>query len=134
MASNDVMVWAALFVAAVAAILMWNLSRKPGAAPAEATGAGPTVDAAEGKLLRFVHDAAGERKGETVAVDGERMSLKTPEGFASVPAAQLEEADTGLRLTSEVDWESARREGEAWRERSYKEIKYSPEEPPKDES
>lgn len=85
-------------------------------------------------LLRFVVDAAGQRQGETVAVDGDRIILKTPTGFASVPASRLKPEGASLRLEGEMDWAEAQREGEAWRTRSHKEITYSAEEIPKDAS
>lgn len=133
--ANTYVLWAALLVAAVAASLMWNLSRKAKPQAAEAPGAAPSGpgQGPERLLLRFVHDETGQRKGETVAVDGDNIIVKTPDGFASVPAAQLVDEGGNLKVAGAVDWDAARRVGEEWRSRSYKEITYSPEEVPKEE-
>lgn len=133
---SDVVMYAALAVAAIAGVLMWLASRPGNAAPAAAGKASSDLPVAGGEefLLKFVVDSTGTRKGETVAVDGDRIIVKAPDGFASVPSARLRAEGGSLVLDGAVDWDAARRDGEAWRERSYKEITYKPEELPKDEA
>jgi hypothetical protein len=127
-------VYAALAVAVIALILMWRLSR--GGARPVAAGAGPAAPSAASDelLLKFVVDSGGQRRGETVAVDGDRLILKTPDGFASLASAQLKPEGATLRIEGDVDWDDARKAGEAWRTRSYKEITYSPDEVPQEPS
>lgn len=126
-------VWISLLVAAVAAYLMLSLGRRAKAtAAAEApTGAGAAGD--EALLLRFVVDEAGERRGETVALDGDAFILKTADGFCRLGKDQIQDQGGTLRLVGPVDWESSKRDGDAWRVRSHKEITYTPEELPRDE-
>jgi len=132
---NEVALGAAIVTAVIAFALMWRLSRSARATPAGA--AAPSMETGAPRddlLLRFVHDASGARRGETVAVEGAHVILKTPEGFAAVPAERLKAEGPTLRLEGEVDWEAARREGEAWRSRSHKEITYTSDEIPQDAS
>lgn len=120
----------------VIVFLMWRLARQaPGKpTPAAAAPAAAGEPAHESLLLRFVQDESGQRVGETVAIDGDRVVVKTPAGFVEVPAAKLQAKGDAVRLESGVDWDEARRLGDAWRERSHKVISYSETELPKDES
>lgn len=131
---NQTTVWLALATALVAIVLMWRLTRSPKAKATPAAAGPEAASPQESMLLRFVVDEKGERTGETVAVDGSNFILKRQDGFYAVPMAQVESAGDQLRLKGTVDWEAAKREGEAWRERSHKVISYAPEELPKDES
>jgi hypothetical protein len=135
--ANEVALAAALLTAVVSFGLMWRLTRSARAQPAAAAAAPSASMAGAGHdelLLRFVTDAAGTRQGETVAADGDHIILKTPQGFASVPAGRLRPDGAGLRLEGDVDWEAARRAGEAWRSRSHKEITYTSDELSQDAS
>ncbi len=132
---NETMMWVALGLAGLATLLMWQLGRGAKAKPtmADAPGGGAAGAGFDHLLLRFVHDASGERKGETVAVEGDQVIVKNQEAFFQVPANQLEESGAGLKIAGDLDWDAARRAGEAWRERSHKVIEYRPDEVPKDE-
>lgn len=124
----------ALLAALVLAFLMWSLVRKtPRAVPA-GTAAAPAQETDDSLLLKFITDENGEKLGETVAVEGDRVLLKVSDGFVSVPAAKVKHEAGALRLDFGVDWDEAKRLGEEWRSRSHKVITYSEAELPKDES
>lgn len=131
MADSPLVMYAALATAAVCIVLMWRLSRSV-ARPVAASAGAPAAAARDDLLLKFVVDASGGRRGETVAVDGERLVLKTPEGFASLPADRFKADGANLKVEGDVDWVAARAAGEEWRSRSYKEITYSADEVPKE--
>jgi hypothetical protein len=84
-------------------------------------------------LLKFVVDADGTRRGETVAVDGQRLIVKDGPVFFSAPLDAFEARGEDVAVTGPVDWEAAKVEGEAWRERNHKVITYTEAELPKDD-
>lgn len=127
--------WITLAGVALLVYLMWTLARKARpVAETPAPAAAPADEAHEGLLLRFVTDEQGNRLGETVAVDGDRVVLKVKDGFVAVPADKIKAAGSSLQLDYGVDWTEAKQVGEAWRERAHKVITYSESELPKDES
>jgi len=131
--SNTVLMAFFLLLAFVCMVWMAMISRRAKAAQvaAEAAAGTPTR---EGDLLKFVVDEAGNRKGETVALEGDAFILKTSEGFARVPTHAIEAQGAELKVKGDVDWAQARRDGEAWRERSHKVVPYRPEELPPEEA
>jgi len=68
-----------------------------------------------GLLCKFAHHR-GEVVGETVAVDGGTLILKQAGVFKAVPLGQAVGSDGEVRITGEVDWDQAVREGTAWHE------------------
>lgn len=132
---SDLVMWAAIGVAVVAAFMLLRLGRRaaPQADPARASPAAPAPPQAdENLLLKFVQDSDGNRRGETVAFEGNEVVMKGPQGFFLVPADRLKlEGDT-VRVVGHVEWDAARAAGEAWRTRSTKVIEYSESELPKD--
>lgn len=129
---SNLVFWLALLVALAALAGMWKLSRSVRPQPVADAGAGTDDSHAEDLLLRFVVDASGQRRGETVALEGDQVVVKTPEGFLLVGRHQLHSEGATLLLAEDLDWGAARQAGEAWRQRSHKEIAYRPEELPQD--
>lgn len=70
-------------------------------------------DPAKDLLLKFAHHE-GSVVGESVAIDDDRLILKQAGVFKSVPLAQAEVHEGDIRITGDVDWEEAIRQGEAW--------------------
>lgn len=115
-------------------LLMWSMARRVAPKPAPPTAAMAAPESLhESLILRFVTDEQGERLGETVSLDGDRVILKVKDGFVSVPASKIKDQGGNLQLDFGVDWDEARRLGEEWRARSHKVIEYSESELPKDE-
>lgn len=129
---DEPVLWLALLVAVVAALLMRNLSRRSRTPAADAAASGPPAE--EMMLLKFLVDENGVRRGETVALEGEGFVVKSGDAFYIVPKVLVADAGAQLALKGPLDWEAARREGDAWRERSHKVITYKEEELPKDEA
>ncbi len=86
-------------------------------------------------LSRFVDDQSGERIGETVGMEGERVIVMTKKDppYLALPRAALSEKDDSFQVTGEVDWEEAAREGDDWQKRQHRLVEYSDEELPEDE-
>lgn len=78
-------------------------------------------------LSRFVLNTDGERIGETVGIDGERIIMKREEDFFSIPKDAIEEKYGDLLLSKPIDWEESKALGEQWREKSYNKIEYDEE-------
>ncbi|MBI2077680.1 MAG: hypothetical protein HYT80_04815 [Euryarchaeota archaeon] len=120
-----------LLVFAVIVAILIRMSMR--ARQAEAQQTMSQESPGEKMLLRFVEDEKGTRVGETVAVEADKMIVKAPGGFLAIPVAQLSESGPGLKLTGTFDEAAAKKEGEAWREKSHKVITYDPKELPPDE-
>lgn len=87
----------------------------------------------EDLLLKFVEDSEGKRYGETVAVEEGHLIIKDGQTFYRAPVEHFEKSGEGVLVKGDVDWDEAKRAGEAWRERSTKVIEYDEEEiPPED--
>lgn len=116
-------VFALIFVGVLVALWRGGVGRKAGSAvpaPAPAT-TGTLADAmarpgavAEPYLSRFVVDGSGERQGETISISGDRVIVKREGAFHSVALAAVT-IESGELVAHGVDWEAAKREGEAWR-------------------
>lgn len=113
-----------LFAAIFIAVLVMLIRNPPAArtVPApEPAVAGTLADAMavpgavpDPYLLRYVIDDAGARIGESLAMTKERLIVKREGDFHAIPLGNvtIEGADLVARA---VDWESAKRDGEAWR-------------------
>lgn len=78
-------------------------------------------------LSRFVINKDGERIGETVGIEGERIIMKKDDDFFSIPINAIEEKYGDLLLSKGIDWEESKTLGEAWREKSYNKMEYDEE-------
>ncbi|MDX1612335.1 MAG: DUF5749 family beta-barrel protein, partial [Candidatus Thermoplasmatota archaeon] len=75
-------------------------------------------------LSRFVLNASGDTVGETMALEGDQVILKTDEGFASVSLEDIIEKDGMLLVDANIDWDAAREAGQAWKQASTDEMQY----------
>lgn len=119
MALTDAQVYSLVGVVLILVGVMWYnrmASRRPRPSGAGG-GAGAGGAAGSGLLLKFVHHE-GSVVGESVALDGDRLVLKQGDVFKSVPAAQARDEGREVRLTGDVDWAQAVRDGQAWRARN----------------
>lgn len=78
-------------------------------------------------LSRFILNADGERIGETIGIDGERIIMKREEDFFSVPIEAIEEKYGDLLLSKAIDWDESKTLGEEWREKSSDKMEYNEE-------
>ncbi|MBU2565161.1 MAG: hypothetical protein KJ655_02770 [Candidatus Thermoplasmatota archaeon] len=76
-------------------------------------------DISEYLIPRFVINKGGERIGETIGMDGQRVILKKDSNFYSVPLSVLDERHGELIIEKEPDWEKAKILGERWRKKSF---------------
>jgi hypothetical protein len=86
-------------------------------------------------LSRFVDDEKGERVGETVGMDGDKVIVKSKDkaSYYAVPRASLEEMEGDFKVRPGVDWKTAEEEGEAWKKRQHRLVEYTQDELPEDE-
>ncbi|MBU4189763.1 MAG: hypothetical protein KJ886_02025 [Candidatus Thermoplasmatota archaeon] len=76
-------------------------------------------DMSEYLIPRFVINTGGERIGETIGMDGQRVILKKDSNFYSVPVSVLDERHGELIIEKDLDWEKAKILGERWRKKSF---------------
>ena len=76
-------------------------------------------DLYESLIPRFVVNKSGEKIGETIGMDGQRIILKKNSDFYSVPLSVLDEHLGELIIKKNVDWEKAKALGERWRKKSF---------------
>jgi len=76
-------------------------------------------DLYESLIPRFVVNKSGEKIGETIGMDGQRIILKKNSDFYSVPLSVLDEHLGELIIEKNVDWEKAKALGERWRKKSF---------------
>lgn len=137
---DDPLLWGGVFllVFVVEVVIVLNLKAQRGKVKYQP----PSREAvlAEGEeltdvLSRFVNDQSGERIGESVGMDGDRVIVKTKKEppYLALPRAALSEKDDAFQVTGEVDWEEAAREGGDWEKRQHRVVEYSDEELPEDE-
>jgi hypothetical protein len=80
-------------------------------------------DSQESKLLcRFVLDGAGRKIGESVAVDGDIIIIKSGSKYLGVPLKHIEEEEKTLLVKGLVDQDKAEIMGEKWRQASFCEM------------
>ena len=76
-------------------------------------------DISESLIPRFVINKNGERIGETIGMDGQRIILKKDSDFYSIPVSVLDEHLGELIIEKDIDWEKAKALGERWRKKSF---------------
>ncbi|MDI6917657.1 MAG: hypothetical protein QMC80_07670 [Thermoplasmatales archaeon] len=76
-------------------------------------------DLSESLIPRFVVNKNGEKIGETIGMDGQRIILKKNGDFYSVPVSVLDEHLGELTIKKNIDWETAKALGERWRKKSF---------------
>ena len=76
-------------------------------------------DLYESLIPRFVVNKSGEKIGETIGMDGQRIILKKNSDFYSVPLSVLDEHLGELIIEKDIDWEKAKALGERWRKKSF---------------
>lgn len=138
---SDPLTWGIVFLGALVleVVVVMNLrAHRPAGRQAgyQASSQAPTLadgEALTDVLSRFVFDAAGEKVGETVAMDGDKVIIKHGATFSAVPRRSLSEGDEGFNLAADVDLDAARAAGADWKARQHKEITYSADELPEDE-
>jgi len=74
-------------------------------------------------LCRFVMDGTGKKVGESVALAGDIMIIKSGAKYLGVPMKHIEEEEKTLLVKGLVDHDKAEEMGEQWRRDSFKEIK-----------
>ena len=74
-------------------------------------------------LCRFVMDGTGKKVGESVALAGDIMIIKSGVKYLGVPMKHIEEEEKTLLVKGLVDHDKAEEMGEQWRRDSFKEIK-----------
>ena len=73
---------------------------------------------------RFVLDGTGKKIGESVAVDGDILIIKSGKKYLGVPLKHIEEEEKTLLVKGLVEQDKAEILGEKWRQESYSEINY----------
>lgn len=140
---NEPLMIVVLLVALAAAGWLLAQSLKVRQEEAKASGAPPeggsdphpmAAKPGEELLLKFVADGDGTRRGETVAVEEGKLILKNGPDFFAAPLESFEDAGDEVKVVGPVDWEAAKAEGEAWRDRSHKPVDYDESELPPDEA
>lgn len=76
-------------------------------------------DISESLIPRFVINKNGEKIGETIGMDGQRIILKKDNNFYSIPVSVLDERLGELVIEKDTDWEKAKALGERWRKKSF---------------
>ena len=76
-------------------------------------------DLYESLIPRFVVNKSGEKIGETIGMDGQRIILKKNSDFYSIPVSVLDEHLGELIIEKDIDWEKAKALGERWRKKSF---------------
>lgn len=76
-------------------------------------------DTSEYLIPRFVINKNGERIGETIGMDGQKIILKKDGNFYSVPLSVLDERLGELIIEKDIDWGKAKILGERWRKKSF---------------
>lgn len=114
-------VFALIFVAVIVALARQHRDSAPALPPPPPATSGTLREAmaAPGAvpdpyMVRFVDDEKGERMGETISLTADHAIVKRDGAFHAVPLESIRVTPTTLVATN-VDWEKARREGEAWR-------------------
>ena len=74
---------------------------------------------------RFVLDGSGRKLGESVAVDGDVLIIKSGKKYLGVPLKHIEEQEKTLLVKGLVEQDKAEMLGEKWRQESYREIDYN---------
>ena len=74
-------------------------------------------------LCRFVMDGTGKKVGESVALAGDIMIIKSGVKYLGVPMKHIEEEGKTLLVKGLIDHDKAEEMGEQWRRDSFKEIK-----------
>ena len=86
-----------------------------------------------GLLCRFVLDGSGRKIGESVAIAGDLMIVKSGSKYLGLPMKHVEEEEKTILVKGLVDHDKAEEMGEEWRQNSFNEIKNQGEEGKKDE-
>lgn len=73
-------------------------------------------------LCRFVLDGLGRKIGESVAIDGDIVIIKSGSKYLGVPLKHIEEEEKTLLVKGLVDQDKAEAMGEKWRRESFREI------------
>lgn len=73
-------------------------------------------------LCRFVLDGLGRKIGESVAVDGDIVIIKSGSKYLGVPLKHIEEEDKTLLVKGLIDQGKAGEMGEKWRRESFHEL------------
>ncbi len=74
---------------------------------------------------RFVLDGAGRKVGESVAVDGDVLIIKSGNKYLGVPIKHIKEEGKTLLVKGLVEQDKAEIIGEKWRQKSFREIDYN---------
>jgi len=78
--------------------------------------------AKSGLLCRFVLDGSGRKIGESVAIAGDLMIVKSGSKYLGVPMKHVEEEEKTLLVKGLVDHDKAEEMGEEWRQNSFREM------------
>ena len=81
-------------------------------------------DSKEDSLLcRFVLDGTGKKIGESIAIYGDFIIIKSRDKYLGVPLKHIEENNKTLIVKGLVNQDKAKDFGEQWRKESFDEIK-----------
>ena len=75
-------------------------------------------------ICRFVLDGAGKKIGESVAIDGDIIIIKSGMKYLGVPLKHIEEDGKTLLVKGLVEQDKAEMMGEKWRKESFQKIDY----------
>ena len=75
-------------------------------------------------LCRFVLDGTGKKVGESIAIEGDIVIIKSGNKYLGVPLKHIKEEKKTLLVKGLVDKDKAKEMGENWRRESLDEIQH----------